>query len=100
MSNTTQQLEEVEKQLVWEFFGRRKHGFFIEVGANDPRSGSQSWLLEQSGWRGILVEPQSALYQRLARERPNSRVYHAACSSPEKRGKATLHMPPMTAYQL
>ncbi len=92
MSKTTQHLEEIEKQLVWDFFGRRRNGFFIEVGANDPRAGSQTYLLEQAGWRGILIEPQSALYQRLVVERPHSRIYKAACGSPERRGTATLHI--------
>lgn len=47
----------IEKQLVWEFFGRKRDGFFVEVGANGPFAGSQTWLLEQNGWRGVLVEP-------------------------------------------
>lgn len=81
-----------EKELIWEFFGRKSNGFFIEVGANDPQKGSQTWLLEQSGWKGLLVEPQTAFYERLVRERSNSKVFHAACSSPDKRGHATLHI--------
>ena len=50
---------EREKVLVREFFGDTK-GFFVEVGANDPRQGSQSWHLEQAGWRGVLIEPPSS----------------------------------------
>ncbi len=49
--------EEYERQLVRKFFGDTP-GFFVEVGANHPIEGSQSWHLEQRGWRGILVEPQ------------------------------------------
>ncbi len=92
MSNMAEHPEAIEKQLVLQFFGHRREGFFIEVGANDPKGGSQTWLLEQKGWRGILVEPQSAFYQRLLKERPHSRIYRAACGSPEKRGTATLHL--------
>jgi FkbM family methyltransferase len=80
----------IEKQLVWEFFGRRRNGFFVEVGANEPHSGSQTWLLEQNGWRGVLVEPQAALCEQLRSARKNSRVFQVACSSPEKEGEATL----------
>ncbi len=93
MGNMAEHPEAIEKQLVLQFFGHRREGFFIEVGANDPHGGSQTWLLEQKGWRGILVEPQSAFYQRLLKERPHSRIYRAACGSPEKRGTATLHLP-------
>lgn len=82
----------IEKQLVWEFFGRKRDGFFVEVGANDPHSGSQSWLLEQNGWRGVLVEPQAALCAALRRERKNSEVFQVACSGPEKEGEALLHV--------
>ena len=49
----------LEKHLVWEYFGRKKEGMFVEVGANDAVAGSQTRLLEQNGWRGVLVEPQS-----------------------------------------
>src|SRR5947207_9147659 len=92
MTDGTKRLEALEKELVWQFFGCKREGFFIEVGANDPKGGSQTWLLEQNGWRGILVEPQSAFYNQLVNERKNSRVYQVACSAPEKRGAATLHI--------
>ena len=45
-----------ETRLVRDFFGGVP-GFFVDVGANDPQLGSQSWHLEQAGWTGILVEP-------------------------------------------
>ena len=86
-------LEElIEKQLVWEFFGRKPDGFYVEVGANDPHSGSQTWLLEQNGWRGVLVEPQAALCEKLRLERKNSMVFQVACSGPDKEGEALLHI--------
>ena len=37
-----------EKELVWEFFGQKRDGVFVEVGANDPVAGSQTWLLEKN----------------------------------------------------
>jgi|ERR1051326_1338230 FkbM family methyltransferase len=92
MSDDTKRLEALEKELVWQFFGRKRDGFFIEVGANDPSGGSQTWLLEQNGWRGILVEPLAEFHAKLTSARPRSKVYQAACSAPEKRGTATLHV--------
>lgn len=82
----------IEKQLILEFFGRKRTGFFVEVGANDPHSGSQTWLLEQNGWRGILVEPQATLCEKLRLARKNSQVFQVACSTPGKEGEATLHI--------
>jgi FkbM family methyltransferase len=55
-------------------------GYFVEVGANDPVEGSQTWHLEQLGWTGILVEPQPMLAQELRRRR-RAKVFAVACSS-------------------
>ena len=51
-----------ENALKEEFFGART-GYFVDVGANDPKDMSQTWHLERLGWRGVLVEPQPALAQ-------------------------------------
>ena len=40
---------EQETELVRQFFAARVKGYFVEVGANDPKAESQSWHLEQSG---------------------------------------------------
>jgi FkbM family methyltransferase len=82
-----------QDDYVWQFFGCRRDGFFIEVGANDPVDGSLTWLLEQNGWRGILVEPQQRLFPLLKSQRPASEVVCAACTAPEKRGWANLYIP-------
>ena len=82
-----------QDNLVWQYFSCRHEGFFIEVGANDPVDGSLTWLLEQNGWRGILVEPQRRLYETLKSRRPASQVVCAACTAPEKRGQMDLHIP-------
>jgi FkbM family methyltransferase len=80
-----------EDRLVWEYFHRKPHGFFIEVGANDPVTGSQTYLLERKGWTGILVEPQPWCCNRL-RQRRQSTVFQAACGSPAQRGQARFHI--------
>ncbi len=82
--------EAEEKELVWKFFGRKGDGVFVEVGANDPVAGSQSWLLEQNGWRGVLVEPQGACCEKLRAVRKNSQVFQVACSRPDLEGEAEL----------
>lgn len=81
---------EQEHRLVREFFGARATGFFVEVGANEPEEGSQSWHLEQAGWSGVLVEPQPDLAEKLRRQR-TARVYPVACSSPERAG-TVMHL--------
>jgi FkbM family methyltransferase len=74
-----------EEELKEEFFGT-KPGYFVDVGANDPKAISQSWHLEQIGWNGVLVEPQPALAQKL-REQRSAKVFAYACSSPANAGK-------------
>lgn len=83
---------EQETRLVREFFSTRGKGFFVEVGANDSKDGSQSWHLEEAGWTGILVEPQPELAEKLRTTR-SAAVYAVACSSPDRAGsRMPLHI--------
>lgn len=84
---------QVENELKAEFFGPAQRGFFVEIGANKPQQGSQSWQFEQAGWNGVLVEPQPDLAEDLRRSR-RAHVVAAACSSPANAGT------PMTLYVL
>jgi FkbM family methyltransferase len=59
-----------------------KGGFFIEVGANDGFSQSNTYYFERmKDWKGILIEPIPALYQRCRRTRKRSAVYQCALVS-------------------
>jgi FkbM family methyltransferase len=83
---------EQEQALVREFFGGETSGYFVEVGANHPTQGSQTWHLEQAGWTGLLVEPQPDLAAFLVTSR-KARVFAVACSSPDNAGKTLpLHI--------
>lgn len=49
---------------------QKRNGFFVEFGATDGLSGSNTWLLENSyGWNGILVEPARGYKEDLIRNR-------------------------------
>ena len=49
---------------------RRDRGFFVEFGASDGESLSNSWLLEKRlGWKGILAEPARCWHESLTRNR-------------------------------
>jgi FkbM family methyltransferase len=76
-----------ESVLTQQFFGDGFKGYFVEVGANHPQIGSQTWGFERAGWNGVLVEPQRDLAEELRRRR-TARVFAVACSSPEKAGRS------------
>ena len=56
-----------------EFFNYKKDGFFVEIGANDGITLSNTYLLEKEfGWKGICVEAIPELYNKLVINRQNS----------------------------
>jgi FkbM family methyltransferase len=54
-------------------------GFFIEIGAYDGVTQSNSVLLENRGWTGLLIEANPGSYARCCRTRPAMITEHAAC---------------------
>ena len=74
-----------EARLKAAFFGAGR-GYFVDVGANEPQDGSQTWAFEQQGWTGVLIEPQPDLAERLRGARA-AKVYGVACSTPQNAGK-------------
>ena len=56
-------------QDLWVLFELRekRRGWFVDFGAGDGETISNSWLLEtQYGWRGVLAEPNPAFHAKLA----------------------------------
>jgi len=59
-------------------------GFFIEVGANDGYSQSNTYYLEFGRkWSGILVEALPTLYQKCLTMRKRSMIYNCALVAPD-----------------
>jgi FkbM family methyltransferase len=68
-------------QLDWKLepWIARSGGFFIEAGANDGVSQSNSLYFEKYyGWRGLLVEPIPVLADRCRNNRPDCLVVNSA----------------------
>jgi FkbM family methyltransferase len=56
------------------------HGLYVEVGAHDGRSSSNTLILEKRGWRGILIEPVLHNYFKMLQARSPENIFvHAAC---------------------
>ena len=50
--------------------GDRENGFFVEFGATDGVTGSNTLMFEErAGWNGIIAEPARAWHQKLAMSR-------------------------------
>ena len=64
-----------------------ENGIFIEVGANDGITQSNTKLLEEYyRWTGILIEPSETLFSRLCFNRPNSKCFQCALGSFDRDG--------------
>lgn len=70
-----------------------KNGFFIECGANDGYSQSNTYYLEKKcQWKGLLVEGIPELYEKCRTERPAARVVNYALVAPDYTEKSvTMH---------
>lgn len=63
-------------------FQQKRNGFFIELGAYDGLTQSNTAFLEfERGWKGILIEPSYTQYVSCTKNRPNSICIHGACVS-------------------
>jgi FkbM family methyltransferase len=61
---------------------RKRNGFYIELGANNGLTQSNTAFFEKyRGWKGILIEPSHAAYELCKVNRPSSICLHYACVS-------------------
>jgi FkbM family methyltransferase len=66
---------------------KKQNGFFIEVGAYDGLTQSNTYLLEKNlGWRGVLIEPSPSEFIKLLSNRPNSFCFECALGSLAENG--------------
>jgi FkbM family methyltransferase len=76
---------DLDRKLL-KYFGAQRGGVFIEAGANDGLSQSNTWHLEKRlGWSGLLVEPIPHV-ARLCRQFREAAVESCALGSVEQDG--------------
>jgi FkbM family methyltransferase len=61
-----------------------ENGFYVDVGCNDPRFLSNTFLLYRRGWRGICIDPNEQLIRKHKRIRPHDQTVCAFVSNEEK----------------
>lgn len=60
-----------------------ENGFFVEAGALDGLFMSNTKILEDLGWKGLLIEPSPYAFKKCIENRPKSIIEHCALVSPE-----------------
>lgn len=66
-------------ERAFELAGRRKSGFYVEVGAADGVQWSNTLMLERRhGWRGLLIEPTGFQYRLCQRARGRDNIVERA----------------------
>jgi len=59
-----------EDYILGYVFKGHDHGFYVDVGANDPDDSSVTKYFYLAGWRGINIEPIPELVEKLNKSRP------------------------------
>ena len=67
-----------EDVMLWRALRDVEHGFYVDLGAQDPLVDSVSLAFHERGWHGVHVEPSSFYAEALRRHRPGDVVIQAA----------------------
>tara|TARA_R110002051_G_scaffold276627_3_gene337992 strand:+ start:704 stop:1432 length:729 start_codon:yes stop_codon:yes gene_type:complete len=75
-----------QDSIISQFFNKKniKNGFLVDVGSIDGIHYSNTYLLEQLGWKGICVEAHPTYYPMLIKNRPNCHCYGVAAGNEDK----------------
>jgi FkbM family methyltransferase len=78
-----------EDVLLWRALKNITNGFYIDVGANDPKIDSVTKAFYDAGWSGINIEPVVRFYEKLQNHRPRDLNLNYAVSS--ETGEVTIY---------
>jgi FkbM family methyltransferase len=78
-----------EDLLIDLLLGKKTHGMYVDIGANDPLFNSNTLRFYLKGWRGINIEPGLHEYKKIAANRPFDINLNMAVS--EELGKLTFY---------
>ena len=67
-----------EDVILWRALKHVEHGFYVDIGAQDPVINSVSLAFYEKGWRGVHVEPTPAYAAKLRDARMDEDVIEAA----------------------
>jgi len=74
-----------DKWVLENLLSGKKNGTFVDIGANDGISFSNTFYLEQKGWKGLAIEPIPSVYEKLVKNRKCITVHGCIGPKSEKR---------------
>lgn len=80
-----------EDDILARFFGEQADGCFVDVGAMDGVTYSNTYLFEQRGWHGLCIEPNPKTFHRCQQRRKANCLWAAIVGSSEPR-EVTLYL--------
>ena len=85
-----------EDVILWRALKNETEGFYVDVGALDPKEDSVTLAFYERGWKGINIEASSEYFASLATARPRDTNVHAFVSN--KQGLIRFFNVPHTGY--
>lgn len=79
-----------EDDILARFFGAQSNGVYVDIGAHDGVTYSNTYLFEERGWTGVCVEADPHTFAKLERRRQATCIHAAVVGSPEQT-QATLY---------
>lgn len=76
--------QEGEDLFLWKYFGGKKKGFFVDVGAHHPKRLSNTYLFYKRGWRGINIDARPGSMKSFTKVRPNDINIEAGVDSQKR----------------
>lgn len=73
-----------DKFLLEKYFPTKTNGFYVDIGANNGITASNTKIFEDIGWDGICVEPNPIIFTELEKNR-KSKNYQVCISNLEKK---------------
>lgn len=70
-----------EDDLIFKYIPKKENGIYIEIGAGDPKEISNTFMLYQTGWKGLLIEPNPAYHNKIKETRPKDILLPIAISN-------------------
>jgi FkbM family methyltransferase len=58
------------EDLILNYLIRKKKWFYVDIGANDPCWGNNTYYFYNKWWNGITIEPNRKLFKKIKRYRP------------------------------